>query len=166
MDYHLQRCSRRCAATGRELLEGETFFSALVQQGREVRRLDYSANAWSETPDLKVLAWWKSQVPSRAARKPQMAPNDVLLEYFQHLETREDQAATRYVLALLLIRRRVVRLEAREECSDGSSWLVLHCPRDDSQHRVRDVSLDDEAIAQIEEQLKQLLYSAHEVPLA
>ncbi len=30
IDYEIQRCTRHCAASGRELVEGETFYSVLL----------------------------------------------------------------------------------------------------------------------------------------
>lgn len=158
MDYDVQHFSRRCAATGRELREGETFYAVLAREGKEIVRRDYSAEAWPG-PAAEWVAWWKSQAPSRASRRAKLAPNDVLWEYFQELEARGDQPDAVYVLALLLIRRRVLRLEEREADADGADWLVLHCPRDESIHRVLDVAPQEERIVEIERQLSELLYA-------
>jgi len=162
MDFDVQRCSRHCAATGRELREGETFYSVLISNGATTERLDYSVEAWSRPTDENVLACWKSQIPRRVSHKARMAPNDVLLEYFQHLEGSPEQQETLYVLALLLIRRRVLRLEEHEQTNDGTGCMVLYNPRDESTHRVRDVSPSAEQIAAIQQQLEQLLFAGAE----
>ena len=39
MDYEVQRCSRHCAESGRELAPGEAFYSVLVAEGAELRLL-------------------------------------------------------------------------------------------------------------------------------
>ena len=35
MDYEIQRCTRHCHETGRELAAGETYFSVLLAEGAE-----------------------------------------------------------------------------------------------------------------------------------
>ena len=109
MDFEIQRFTRVCAATGRELAPGEAFYSVLVAEGSEVKRLDYSVQGWPGPPE-KCIGWWKSQVPSPHANKVLWAPNEVLLQFFEGLEG-TDREDMRYVLALLLVRRRVLRLE-------------------------------------------------------
>lgn len=159
MDYEVHHFTRRCAATGRELREGESFYSVLIHEADLIVRHDYSIEAWPGPHAEGVVAWWKSQVPSRAAKKAQLAPNDVLWEYFQELEADENQQDTLYVLSLLLIRRRVLRVEEREVQPDGSELMVLYAPRDETTHRVRDAAPTPERIAEIEQQLTELLYT-------
>ena len=56
IDYEIQRCTRHCAASGRELVEGETFYSVLLQRGASLERVDYSAEAWNGPPP-DALGW-------------------------------------------------------------------------------------------------------------
>ncbi len=53
-------------------------------------------------------------MPTREARHAQLAPSDVLLEFFVGLANHRQQSDLRYVLALLMIRRRILRLEETE----------------------------------------------------
>jgi len=113
IDYEVQRCTRHCAVTGRELQPGETFYSTLSAAGAQVVRNDYSQESWQGPPE-GILGWWKSHMPARDAKKMHWAPNDVMLDLLETLESQPDKQDLRYVLALLLIRRRVVRLEETE----------------------------------------------------
>ena len=113
MDFEVQRCTRHCAETGRELAPEEAFYSTLVAEGADVVRRDYCADAWQGPPE-NSLGWWKSRMPARDARKLHWAPNDVMLEYFEQLENQPEKADVRYTLALLLVRRRVARHEDEE----------------------------------------------------
>lgn len=158
MDYEVQRCTRRCAATQRELAEGELFYSVLVAEGAQVLRYDYSAEAWQGPPQGNVLGWWKSHMPTREAKRAHLAPNDVLLEYFQELIERGDQPDVAYVLALLLVRRRVLRLD-ETALEAGGEVLVLTCPREDATYRVPALTPSDERTDEIQQQLAQLLYA-------
>jgi len=157
MDYQVQRCSRHCWKTGREFVEGEEFYSALVVERAEVNRLDYAADAWDGPPEGS-LGWWKSRMPSRDSNRLHWAPNDVLLEVFRELADNPAAADTRYVMALLLVRRRVCRLEETEH-EDGEEMLVLYCPRDEETYRVPVVALDDARVQAIQDELAALLFA-------
>src|SRR4051812_17493557 len=90
LDFEVQRCSRHCSQTQRELKPGETVYSVLLSRGAEIVRLDYSADAWPGPPE-ESIGWWKSVVPDTNGNRVQWAPNDVMLHYFEQLEAREDQ---------------------------------------------------------------------------
>jgi hypothetical protein len=159
IDYEVQRCTRHCAETGRELQPGEVFYSTLRSEGSQVVRHDYSAEAWHGPPE-GVLGWWKSHMPERHAKKLHLAPNDVMLELLESLEDQAEQQDMRYVLSLLLIRRRVVRLEATETDPAGREISVLYCPRRETTYRVSTVTPSAERTAQIQEELSRLLFAS------
>ncbi|HVX12920.1 MAG TPA: hypothetical protein VHC22_17185 [Pirellulales bacterium] len=158
IDYDVERCTRHCAASGRELTEGEEFYSVLVTEKRDVRRHDYATEAWSGPPN-GALAWWKSRMPTREAKKGQLAPNEVLLELLTELERVPEKADMRYVLALLLVRRRVLREEDVQHDESGHEVLVLYSPRDESTHRVVVHEPTDVRADEIQAELARLLYA-------
>jgi hypothetical protein len=158
MDYEVERCTRHCATSGRELEEGEEFFSVLINEKRDLRRRDYSAEAWSGPPG-DAVAWWKSRMPTREAKKGQLAPNDVLLELFRELEHAPEKADMRYVLALLLVRRRVLREEDVERDETRGEFLVLYSPREETTYRVAVEEPRSVRVEQIEAELARLLYA-------
>jgi len=159
IDYEIHRTLRRCATCQRELAEGEEFYSALVPHGRQVERQDHCPACWHGAPE-KAVGWWKSHVPHRDAPKTRLAPNDVLLGYFQQLEGNREMADTAYVLALLLVRRRVLRVEETLTDAAGREVLVLYCSRDESTHRISAVVPSDQRVAEIQQQLAQLLFAS------
>jgi hypothetical protein len=156
IDYDIQRCTRKCAATDRELNVGEICYSALVAEGAAVVRRDYSAESWL-TPPENTIGWWKTTIVDPHAGRMHWAPNDVMLHYFERLL--EDPAAddARYVLALLLVRRRVLRVEGHEQDSAGRETIVLYCSRNEAQYRVAEVMPTAERAAAIQHQLAELL---------
>jgi len=158
IDYEVQRCTRRCAVTGRELQPGETFFSTLSAAGAEVVRHDYAQESW-QGPPAGVLGWWKSHMPERDAKKMHWAPNDVMLDLLETLESQPDKQDLRYVLALLLIRRRVVRLEDTEHDEQSREVSVLYCPRREATYRVATAMPNEQRTAEIQEELAQLLFA-------
>src|SRR5690242_2349000 len=158
MDYEVERCTRHCAASGRELTEGEEFYSVLMAEKREVRRHDYAAEAWSGPPDAAV-AWWKSRMPTREAKRGQLAPNEVLLQLFAELEHVPEKADMRYVLALLLVRRRVLREEDVERDDAGGDVMALYSPREETNYRVAVNVPNEQRTEEIQAELARLLYA-------
>lgn len=158
LDFEVQRCTRRCAATDRELKPGEYFYSVLVAEGAEVVRYDYCEEEWKEAPE-NALGWWKSQMPDPHAHKLHWAPNDVMLHYFEQLSSDGDKPDTQYVLALLMLRRRIVRLDETQADEQGNEVLVLYCPKKETEFRVHVTDPEPERIDQIQEELAKLLFA-------
>jgi hypothetical protein len=157
LEYDVQRCTRRCVASDRELKPGEPCYSTLVTRGAQVVRLDYAEDAWPGPPE-KSLGWWRSRVPDGGKERVAWAPNDVMLDYFSYLADRPDKADVRYVLALLLIRRRVIRLENTLVDEAGGETLVVVCPRDECESRLAAVMPDEPRVAEIQAELSKLLF--------
>lgn len=158
LEFEVQRCTRRCAATDRELQPGETFYSVLQPAGAEVKRSDYCQESW-QGPPTDALGWWKSQMPTPTSKKMHWAPNDVMLHYFEQLENQPDKQDVRYVLTLLMIRRRVLRLEETEQDDEKGEVLVVYCHRNENEYKVTVRPPTEERVNQIQEELTQLLYA-------
>ncbi len=156
MDYEVQGFTRRCKSTGREFAPGEWYYSVLVSEGAELKRYDYAADAWNGPP-AEALGFWKSQVPDKTGRHKRWAPNDVILHFFDDLAEAADKQDMRYVLTLLLIRRRVFRLEEEKRDQSGNEVLTVYCPRRETSYTVPAVVPEQSGIDQIQQQLAALL---------
>jgi len=160
MDYELGRSTRKCAKTGREFASGESFYSILIAEGSKIVRQDYAADAWEGAP-RQALGWWKSQVPAADSKKkkPHWAPNDVMLQLFDELAEQPDRADMRYVLTLLLLRRRVLRLEDTEQEGPQEEVLLVYCARRQMEYRIPVVMPDGARAQEIQQDLARLLLS-------
>ena len=159
MEYEQVRCTRRCAATGRELRPGETVYSVLVTEGANLVRQDYSPEGWPGPPQ-KSVGWWKSHVPAREGFRMHWAPNDVMLDLLDQLAGDPARADMRYVLALLLVRRRVCRLEETQRDDQNQETLVLFCPRREQEYRVSVATPNEQRTQEIQNELARLLFAA------
>ncbi|MBX7103055.1 MAG: hypothetical protein K1X57_03190 [Gemmataceae bacterium] len=121
-DFALQAPTRRCFATGRELKTGEKFFGVLVEQGTSLVRHDYAADAWPGPPD-RAIAFWAGKVPATDGPPKPVFDDEMCLECLNRLEADAGKASFRYVLALLLMRRKRLRLEG--EKSDALGDLMV-----------------------------------------
>jgi hypothetical protein len=157
LDFDVQRCTRQCAATGRALQAGELFYSALVPEAGQVVRYDYAQEAWPGPP-AKAIAWWRAQMPDTHSKKMVWAPSDVMLHYFSDCEGDPQREDLRYVLTLLMTRRRILRQEATQRDAQGQEWLVLFCPRNETEYRVKVALPDENRVRHIQEELERLLF--------
>lgn len=125
VDYHLKPVSRMCAASGREFVPGETCHSVLVERDGEVNRLDYCEEAWAGPPE-GTLGEWKTIVPDLAA-KPKTVDTESLMRYFEQLceDANPAHDRMRYVLALLLIRKRRLEPGGSRRDDDGNEFLEV-----------------------------------------
>lgn len=160
-DYEIQRFTRRCAASDRELRPGEAFYSVLTVEGADVVRKDYAAASWQGPPE-QCLGWWKSQVPDPKATRAQLAPNQILLQYFEQLHGDPSKADVAYILTLLLVRRRVFKLEGEENESGGRKTLLVYCPRQECEYRVAEATPSATRVEQIQSELQELLFAKAE----
>ncbi|MCS7468547.1 hypothetical protein NZK35_17985 [Stieleria sp. ICT_E10.1] len=104
------RCSRQCYREKRPLKEGEWYYSVVLQNDDDdYERRDYSAEGWEGPPDGS-LGHWKCRMPVAGEKKLVLAPRAVLIGLLRQMEDLPEQAKTRYLLALILLRRRFVRV--------------------------------------------------------
>jgi hypothetical protein len=157
MDYQIQPNSRRCAVTGRELQVGERFFSALVEEERKFVRKDYCKEAWQGPPQGAVSFWTGRVLAANEKAKPRF-DDDLLEDCFQRLEgqTEPGRINFRYVVALLLMRRRRFRFE-NSVVESGVEKMLLRCLRTGARLEVVNPRLSDEEMAQVQEEVFNVL---------
>lgn len=158
LDFTVQKFTRRCAASERELKPGEAFYSVLVPEGSDVVRLDYSEQHWQGPPE-NALGWWKSEVPDPKATRINWAPNDVMMHYFEQLREDPTKQDLCYVLVLLMLRRRIFRLDATETSETGEESLVIYCARNETEYQIPVVSPTAERVEEIQRELSELLFA-------
>ncbi len=157
MDYQIQPNSRRCAVTGRELQTGERFFSALLEEDRRLVRKDFSTEAWQGAPQGAVSFWTGHVLAATDKLKPRF-DDDLLEDCFQRLEgkTEPGRVNFRYVVALLLMRRRRLRFE-NSTVEEGVEKMMLRCLRSGAVHEVVNPRLSDDEMTQVQEEVFNVL---------
>lgn len=148
----------RCAVTGRVLEEGEEFYSALFEEGESFRRADYAVAAWTGPPE-SCFCHFKSRVPVKAKKKRLLVDNEMLVSFFTRLagEAELIRVQFRFVLALILMRKRLLRYE-RTTTSDGTETWTLTLMTDKSEHQVVNPRLTDDQIESVSGQLGAVLH--------
>ena len=165
LPFDVPRCSRSCAVTHREISPGEWYYSLLFAENGEFRRLDYSLDGWTglPQPDTEIgrdlIGYWKSRLPKANENKPTLAPNDVLLNLFDRMSDALDSPEMRYVLTLLLVRRRIFRLEKEvTDSHSGQKTMIVYCPKREATYRIPVNAPQDDQVDPLQETLATLIW--------
>lgn len=167
--YPLARSSGVCAASGAAFAPGEPIVAALVERpgSPHLERLDFSREAWARgaRPPLpaRLFASWKSSHLPPEPKKNSVLSDAELTDLFEELARAGDavdsrRAGFRYLLAVLLVRRRVLRLEGQK----GANLLVRpRQPAGASEPapllEIPDPGLDESAVNEAIEQFGQIV---------
>jgi hypothetical protein len=140
-EYQFEANTRRCAASGRDLRPGDSFYTVLQEAEGKFQRKDYSSDAW-QGPPAGTFSFWAGRIPEDGAVRRPPIDDDMLLDCLERLEGDASRVHFRYVVALLLLRRRRLRLE--QTCKQGDAeTLVLKCARTRRQYRILNPQLSE-----------------------
>ena len=125
--WHIARSTRKCALSGEAIPAGAIFFSALVEGDESFERRDYLPEAWTEVDKAAFFSYWKNKGREAGEERKQAVDYDRLLAFYDGLEGAEEPGKRlfRYVLALILVRRRRLRLDDMGRTAEGDR-LVVH----------------------------------------
>lgn len=149
-DYQIQANTRRCAATGQELRPGEKCYTVLLDEAGQFIRQDFSPEAW-QGPPANAFGFWHARIPADdEARRPRF-DDDLLLDCCQRLEGETEPARInfRYIVALLLMRRKRLRFEETRH-EHGREVLLLRCVRTRALYQVMNPGLTEEELAAVQ----------------
>lgn len=152
------RFTGRCAATGAELVPGSRCVTVVVDRGDEgFERLDYSPEAWeTQSRPPGVVCVWRSVAPEPEAKRGLVIDDEVLEEMVTRLagDDRPDRVAFRWLVSLMLLRKRRLR-HLRVERRDGREiWLFARRGEEEGNElEVVNPHLGEEDLRSLAEQL-------------
>jgi hypothetical protein len=152
-DYQIQPNTRRCSVSQRELQPGEKVYSVLMLEEAKFVRKDVSVEAW-QGPPRGAFSFWVGKVALAEGKRKPPIDDELLRDFFAQLAGHAEPAKVnvRYVLALLLMRRRRLRFE-ETAIEAGREVLVLRCPRSGEQYRVANPGLSEGELESVQEDL-------------
>jgi len=146
------------------LTPGEPAVAVLLENTETgaLERLDYSEDGWRSAarPD-RVFCYWRRTVPDSQAKASPFVDDDELIAIFESLADADgaQRRAFRFILALLLVRKRLYRHAGSDE-RDGAPVMLLKrrgADRDEPPIAVPDPGMDAEHIAAASESLDRAL---------
>jgi hypothetical protein len=156
-EYQIQPNTRVCAVTGRPLQVGERFYTALLEEGDHFVRKDFSKEVWQGPPPGTFSFWTGKVPPSEENAKPRF-DDDLLEECFHRLEGQTDPSRVnfRYVVALLLIRRKRLKFE-QTAVEDGVETMRVYCLGTGEKYEVTNPRLTEAEMNQVQEEVFKVL---------
>jgi hypothetical protein len=160
VDWRISRRQGACGVCGRAFEDGEPHFSALLVEGEELARRDACRACWRTGAGEGALFWWRTRHQEHKRRG--LALNVEALEaLFLSLEGRAEASLQelRYVLCLLLMRKRRLKIERVLRDGAGEAMLV-HRPRRKESLRVQVFDFQPERIDELRTRLQEVFEGA------
>lgn len=159
MEYQFKPLGKKCAGTGADLEPGSVCHSVLVEQDGDFVRLDFSAEGWTGPP-AGTVGTWKSMVPKPAEVKRPPLDTNTLMSHFEQLceEADPSREALRYVLALLLHKKRRLRLDGSRPAG-GLDYLQFSGVQGNGAYEVVDLQPTDADLEEMQRALNEYLAS-------
>ena len=159
MEYQFRPIGKKCATTGKDLVPGSVCHSVLVMRNGELQRLDYSKEGWNGPPE-GALGVWKCIVPRAAEVRHEPLDTNALMRCFEQLteEASPAREGLRYILALLLVKKRRLRLDGSRADGD-EEYLQLAGAQGEGAYEIRDLNPSDEEVLQWQRELNVYLAS-------
>lgn len=156
-DWEIQKPLGRCYGTGRTLEIGEEYFGALVETEQGLERRDFCVDYW-EKEKPGTFCYWKTKLTPGEQKKHVFVDDEMLMAFFERLagETERERIDFRFVLALVLMRKRRLKYESSAFEGDTEIWR-LRVTGDKRIVEVVNPHLDEGRIEQLSSQIGQIL---------
>lgn len=160
-EYNISKSDSLCRSCGKPLEPGSELVATVREVGEELRREDFCPDCWSaraSQEDPGLLGLWHGRVPAPTEKRKLLVDDELLVNLLQRLEQADTPAKVnfRFVLALILMRKKLLVYDRTEPTQDRETW-VMHLRGDDRCVKVINPRLDDDKIAEVSEQLGQIM---------
>jgi len=124
--YSVARPAGKCAVSGRAIAPGEKYFAAIRETAAGLERLDIAPDQWESFDRAQLLAFWPATMRTAAAKPKLFVDDTVLCDLFERLAdvTEPAKCNFRFVLGLILMRKRLLNYEGSRVEGDKEIWTV------------------------------------------
>jgi len=163
-EFEVAKTTGQCCVTGRTFEPGDVFYSALFETKEGFERRDYAEAVW-EGPPAEAICHFKTRLLEKEARKKTFVDDDVLVNFFQRLADASDSGKLRFrfVIALILLRKRILKYEQSIRDGDREAWIV-RLMKDKSTHRVVNPVLDETEVEALITEIGTILHGDFDAP--
>jgi len=168
-DWKFAKRQGTCSTCEREFAEGELHFSSLVLRTEFVAREDSCVECWRSRPasgGVEAILWWRTH--QRSDRRRGVALNLEALEaLFVQLDGRSEVALRelRYVLCLILMRKRRLKIERIYRDGNGEG-MVVRRPRREERFDVAVFDFSPDRIDELRTRLRDVFEGVESESLA
>ncbi len=153
-EWSIQSRTAACSATGEPFKEGEYFYTLLFDETTGFRREDLSETAFKAraAEDEKPFSFWRSKFEPSAPPPPEalgkQSAEDLLRRYME--DPGEHLAKTRYILALMLERKRMLKEVETKRTDDGALLRIYEHAKTGEVFLIPDPQLHLDQIAEVQ----------------
>jgi hypothetical protein len=157
-NYEVGRAQGKCFVTGREIPPGEKLMAALRETATGLERLDISNEAWGGFEKKDLLGYWQTTMPDAQTKRKVFVDDAVLCELFEKLAetTSPEKLNFRFVLALVLMRKRMLVYESSRVEGDRDIWKVRFRGREEMLDLLNP-KLTEQQVTDVSKQLGEIL---------
>lgn len=163
-EYNIRKTSGQCSTCDKQIDPGVEFTATVSEGPDELVRNDYCdacAETLSEETLAAVLCKWRTIAPHPEEKKKLLVSDDLLVNLFERLSETEDPSKInfRYVLALVLMRKKLLIYDRMSTDDEGQETWSMHLKGSDppDEHLVIDPKLTEDQIAEVSESLGEIM---------
>lgn len=155
-DWEINKPLGQCSGSGRKIEPGEDYYGALVEGEEGLLRRDFCAEYW-EREKPQVYCFWKTKLAAPNEKKELFISDDMLVAFFERLanETEPEKVNFRFVLALVLMRKRRLKYDSTKNDGGREIWR-LKMSGDKDLVEVVNPHLQEDQIEQLTSQIGQI----------
>lgn len=161
MNWDIGKNSGTCTGCERTFQEGEVFYSSLFLDNAAFLRKDFCEGCWKGNPDTSFFSFWKTRLPRKDESRRLVVNNAAIFTLFlrlgEHGEHHDEPWAKnlRYVLALFLMRKKLLKLETQGR-DDMGEFLELYSTEEDKLFKIHNPDLSEEEIVRLNDEILKL----------
>ena len=135
-DWQINDKIESCHGCGTRFEDGSDIVSALFEQGEAFIRRDYCSACANAEQLGEAFSQWRAKLSVSKPVKT-FVDNEVIFDFFERLQESPEPSKKdfHYVLALMLMRKRLLKFVSIEKDGDNA-YMVLRSPRRDKTYRV------------------------------
>ena len=156
--YDVPRPSGKCAVCGADIPPGDKFVAAIRETPTGLERLDINPDCWETFDRANLLGFWQTVMPRPEEKKKLFVDDQVLCELFERLSDVTEPAKVnfRFVLGLILMRKRLIVYETTRH-DEGKDVWVVRLKGKDQRLDLTDPKLNEQEMTEVSQQLSQIL---------
>jgi len=156
-DWEIKKTLGQCWGSGKKFEVGTEYYAALVETADGFERRDFSVEFWQEQ-NPEVYCYWKSKMLPPDRKRRLFVDDDMLMTFFERLadETAPEKVNFRFVLTLILMRKRILKYDS-SELKEGKEIWTLRVTGEKRGVHVVNPHLSEDQVAELSSQIGEVL---------
>jgi hypothetical protein len=156
-EWEIEKSLNKCDSCGKEFAEKEEYFSEIYEAEGGFARKDFCPSCW-QGPSEKRFSFWKTRLPEKEEKPKKFIDMNVIFDFFERLADahEKDKENFRYILALVLMRKRKLKFEGTKREETGE-FMILREAGTKHTYNVKNPGLTEEEVGGLTEKIGEIL---------